>query len=357
MPATVALLLLSTRFPVPVTAPLNVNNCVPEAFVSVVSLLLTVRPPLSVSAEVVLFSVIPVTFDPTAELIVVVPVQTAGAVIVTAVFTAAGDNVTAPDVALLAIVRLLLPVTPPLKLVEIAAPVLPIASVPAVFDASTIGRAIVNPVVPSSSVAFALPPALSPSVMLPAPKALALTVPSTVPDLIVKPLPVKVFTPLRFSCDVALFSITLVTLAPITELIVVLPVPVPLLVIVPMLFTAAVDNVMPLAVALLFFRIRLPAVFATPPDNVSNAVPLLFVSVVAVALLVSKPLTVSAEVVLFSVIPVTFDPTPPEITTPVPVPEFVTVPVLFTEAVENVMVLVALLLAMTRLLVPVTPPL
>src|SRR5437762_3313610 len=105
MPATVALLLLSTRFPVPVTAPLNVNNCVPEAFVSVVSLLLTVRPPLSVSAEVVLFSVIPVTFDPTAELIVVVPVPAPVLVIVPALFTAAVDNVTVPVVALLAIVR------------------------------------------------------------------------------------------------------------------------------------------------------------------------------------------------------------------------------------------------------------
>src|SRR5204863_2745800 len=88
---------------------------VPEAFVSVVSLLLTVRPPLSVSAEVVLFSVIPVTFDPTAELIVVVPVPAPVLVIVPALFTAAVDNVTVPVVALLAIVRLLLPVTPPLK--------------------------------------------------------------------------------------------------------------------------------------------------------------------------------------------------------------------------------------------------
>ena len=70
------------------------------------------------------------------------------------------------------------------------------------------------------------------------------------------------------------------------------------------------------------------------------------------------PLSNSLEVVLFWVIPVTFEPTPPLIVTlPVPLPEFVIVPVLLAEAVEIVMPLaVELSLLMTRLPVPVMPP-
>src|SRR5262249_50793339 len=116
---------------------------------------------------------------------------------------------------------------------------------------------------------------------------------------------------------------------------------------------------MPLAIALLLLSTRLPVPVA-PPDRVNSALPLalLFVSVVPPLFTVSAPLTVSAEVVLFSVIPVTFDPTPALMSvTPLPLPLLVIVPVLLTEVVDTVMPLaVALLLLSTRLPVPLTPP-
>ena len=70
------------------------------------------------------------------------------------------------------------------------------------------------------------------------------------------------------------------------------------------------------------------------------------------------PLRVRADVALFCVMFVTFEPTPPLIETlPVPLPKFVIVPVLLAEAVEIVMPLaVELSLLMTRLPVPVMPP-
>src|SRR5262249_57717702 len=86
-------------------------------FVSVVPPLFTVSAPLTVSADVVLFSVIPVTFEPTAALIVVVPLPAPILVTVPALLTAAVESVMVPVVALLLIVRLLVPVTPPLKVV------------------------------------------------------------------------------------------------------------------------------------------------------------------------------------------------------------------------------------------------
>jgi hypothetical protein len=198
MALAVALLLLSTRLPVPLTPPEIVSSLVPLLFVSVVPPLFTVSAVvLTVSADVVLFSVIPVTFDPTPPLMVVVPVPAPIFVMVPALFTAAVESVMVPLPALLLIVRLLVPVTPPLKVVEMFVPVLPIVSVPVVPLASAIGRAIVSPVVPTSSVALALP-LVSPSVIVPAPKAFALVVPRTVPDLIVNP-PVKVLLPLRLN--------------------------------------------------------------------------------------------------------------------------------------------------------------
>ena len=109
--------------------------------------------------------------------------------------------------------------------------------------------------------------------------------------------------------EVALFCVTPVILAPITALTSTSPVPVPELVIVPILFTAVVEIVIPLPVALLLLKIKLPAVFVTPPVNVSSAVPRVLVSVVATELALSAPLIVKAEVVLFSVIPVTLLPT------------------------------------------------
>ena len=152
---------------------------------------------------------------------------------------------------------------------------------------------------------------------------------------------------------------TPVTLVPSTALISVLPEPVPELVIVPILLSAVVDRVMPFAMLLLLFRMRLPVVFATPPDNVSKALPLLllFFSVVAVALVVSKPLIVSADVALFSVMLVMLAPTGAlMVDAAVPVPEFVIVPVLFTAVVDKVIVPVLVVFKL-KLPVPVTPPL
>jgi hypothetical protein len=89
-----------------------------------------------------------------------------------------------------------------------------------------------------------------------------------------------------------------VTFVPTPALISELPEPEPELVIMPLRFTEAVDRVIPLLVALLLFKIKLP-VPMTPPLNVSKAVPLLLVSVVPPAFAVSAPVTFIAEVVLF----------------------------------------------------------
>jgi len=109
---------------------------------------------------------------------------------------------------------------------------------------------------------------------------------------------------------------------------------------------------------LLLLRIKLPAVLATPPDKVNNAEPLalLLVSVVAVLLVVSNPLIVNAEVVLFSVMAVTFVPIPALIVVvPVPVPELVIVPVLLIgNAPDSVMEPTPLAFSI-KLPVPVMP--
>ena len=74
-------------------------------------------------------------------------------------------------------------------------------------------------------------------------------------------------------------------------------------------------------------------------------------------LFVLVPLRVRADVALFCVMFVTFDPTPPLIVTlPVPLPELVIVPVLLAEAVEIVMPLEVLpSFLRVRLPVPVMP--
>ena len=98
----------------------------------------------------------------------------------------------------------------------------------------------------------------------------------------------------------------------------------------------------------------------TPPERVSSDDPaeLLLVRVVPPLLTTRPPLTVSVEVVLFSMTPVTFDPTPKLISTAaVPAPELVMVPTLLTAAVEMVMPLAAVLsFFRIRFPVPVTPP-
>ena len=205
MPLSIALLLLNTRLPVPVTAATMVSCASPLALLLVKVLLLapTVTGPLTVKAEVVLFSVIPVTFVSTAALIVVVPLLVPMLVTVPVLLIAPVDSVIvlAPVLVLL-IVRLLVPVTPPLKVNAAMLPLLPIVSRPVVVEASAIAFAYVRPVVLTNRVAALLPPALSPSVIVPVPKAFAaVDVPRTVPALMVNP-PVNVLAPERVSVPV-----------------------------------------------------------------------------------------------------------------------------------------------------------
>ena len=214
IPAASPLLFASVRLPVPLTpTPLTVSALVPRVFVSVVPPELTTNPPLKVSAEVVLPSVTLVTFAPTAPLIVVVPAPLPELMIVPWLLTPpAPDRVITPAPVELN-TRLPMPVTPPLKVSAVVAgdrtkscelsvtrplkvltavPV--IAATPALPEATEIALAN-GPANPPLSVALA-ETVESPSVIAPAPNALALVVPLTVPALIVRP-PVKVFTPLN----------------------------------------------------------------------------------------------------------------------------------------------------------------
>ena len=189
-----------------------------------------------------------------------------------------------------------------------------------------------------------------------APKALALVVPRTVPESMVRPW-VKVLTPSSCSWEVLLFSTTPVTLVPIIALISVEPLPVPALVTVPVLLTEVPETVI-LAVELLLSSIRLPVPVILP--EIVSPLPAL-TSVVPPLLTAKPPLTVSAAaptVLLLLMILVTFEPIPPLIVTaPVPEPVSVTVPALLTLAVEKVIVPDVALGLMVRLFVPVTPPL
>jgi hypothetical protein len=151
--------------------------------------------------------------------------------------------------------------------------------------------------------------------------------------------------------------LTPVTLVPMTALIVTPPVPVPELVTVPVWLTLVTETVIPAAVELLLFRIKLP-VPEVPPEAVRIVVPLLLTSVVPPLLTAMAPLMVSPEVVLLSVTVVTLAPMPPLIVVrPEPPPVRATVPLLLIACVEKVSVPVVALLLMVRLLVPVTPPL
>ena len=107
-------------------------------------------------------------------------------------------------------------------------------------------------------------------------------------------------------------------------------------------------------------RLAFPPVI--PPLIVNNAEPdaLLLIRVVVPALFASiiPPETVRADVVLFSVIPVTLEPIPPEIVVvPDPAPILVTVPTLLIGLVEKVIVPVVAFSLIVKLFVPVTPPL
>lgn len=157
--------------------------------------------------------------------------------------------------------------------------------------------------------------------------------------------------------ELALFSVTPVTLEPITALMIVEPEPVPEFVTVPVLFTLVVERVIPASVELLLFSMRLP-VPVVPPDTVRSFVPLLLVRVVPPLFTVmAVVLIVRAEVVLFSVIPVTLLPIPPLIVVvPPPVPALVIEPTLLALTVE-IVIAAAVLASRVRFPVPVIPPL
>ena len=139
-----------------------------------------------------------------------------------------------------------------------------------------------------------------------------------------------------------------------TALMSVEPLFVPAFVIVPVLLMDVVDKVIPLAVVLLLSMVRLP-VPVMPPETVISEV-LLLVNVKPAV--VMAPLTVNADVLLFSVMFVTLVPTAALIVVvPEPAPILVTVPVLLTLPVANVMVPVVAFSLIVKLLVPVTPPL
>ena len=393
IPEAVELLLFRIKLPLPLAPPDNVNNAVPLLFVRVVPLaLLGVSKPVTFNAEVVLPSVMPVTLAPTLALISVLPVPVPEFVIVPELLIAVPDNVIPEAVELLLFkIRLPIPLTPPDKVI-ILVPLLFVMVVPLVllgvsepvtfnaevvlFSVMVVTLAPTPPlinVLPEPVPEFVIVPELeidNPDNVMPETAVLLLSrirlpVPLTLPDNVssavllfvsVVAVLLGVSNPLIFSADVVLFSMMLLTFASTFALIRTLPEPVPEFVIVPVVFTSFVDNVIPEAVVLLFFKVRLP-VPVTPPDNVNNAV-LLFVSVVPLELIASGPLIVNADVALFSVMAVTDESTFELIVVvPEPAPIFVTVPVLLIAAVESAIVPPVALLLIVKLLVPVTPPL
>ena len=197
IPLLIPLLLIRVKAPVPVMAPDTVNTALPELLVllKVVPALYTVMLPTA-SAEDPLFSVMAVTLGPTAPMLVV-PLPVPELVIVPTLLRNVVLNVIVPLAALLAMVKLSGPLTPPLNVVETLLPVVPMVRVPtSALVASVIGLPNVRLSEPTSNVAGLLPLPL-PKVMAPVPEppnASALLTPSTVPAFIVKP-PVKVLFP------------------------------------------------------------------------------------------------------------------------------------------------------------------
>lgn len=185
--------------------------------------------------------------------------------------------------------------------------------------------------VPARKVAAAVP-LVFPNVNVPVPKAPPDDVSSTVPASMVKP-PVKVLFPVKFNCELALFCTRPVTLVPITALISTEPEPEPALVMVPVLFTDVPDTVIPLAIVLLLSSVKLP-------------------------LPVTPPVMLKLEVLLVSMILVTWGPIAALISTePEPDPALVIVPVLVSAVDDKVIPLAVVpLLSKVKLPVPVTPP-
>ena len=148
-----------------------------------------------------------------------------------------------------------------------------------------------------------------------------------------------------------LFCVTPVTFAPMTIAMVSAPEPVPEFIRLPVWLMEAVLIVTPLAIELLLFMVRSPVPIA-PLDSVSSEdpLPLLLVSVVPELSTVNTlVLMVRPEVpVVFSVMPVTLELTPPEIvTSPEPELAFVKVPELLSGLPEIVIVPVPLVWAVT----------
>ena len=151
--------------------------------------------PLMVKADEVLFSITCVTLVPKPPVdgpIVVAPVLVPVLVTVPMLLTVAVVKATVSVLLLFAMVKLLVPVTPPLNVVVAIVPLFPRVNVPTdALVESTMGRAMVNPVVPTKKEALLLP-VVSPKVMLPLELTQVATVVHTkVPLLMVTP-PVKV---------------------------------------------------------------------------------------------------------------------------------------------------------------------
>lgn len=206
---------------------------------------------------------------------------------------------------------------------------LDIIAVP-VFPASTVIGFAIIPVKLPDNIAVLLP-LESPSIIGPVPKAAA-TLPNTVPDLIVTPLE-KVLVPDNANCEVELFWMTPpVTLVPMTEEMVVSPVPEPELVTEPPLLRELVWIVIPPEEFALSVRFWLPVI---PPDIIHNPDPD-ELKVFILEFRTIAPLMVRGEVLVWD-IPVTLAPIAEDIVTvPEPEPELVMVPLLFTEFVETV---------------------
>ena len=157
---------------------------------------------------------------------------------------------------------------------------------------------------------------------------------------------------MRVRDELALFCVTPVTLVPMAALIVAPPEPPPELVIVPLWLTFVPLREMPLVELPLLFKIKLP----TPVTLLETVkLPAKLVKVVPPLLTERAPVEIfSSEVVLFCVMPVTLDPTPPVMdTVPLPAPELVIVPVLFTNPEKTIDPVLDPL--RVRLLLPVTP--
>src|SRR5688500_5592003 len=99
-------------FPVPVIPPDTVSTPLPPLLLNVVPPEFTVRAPETVMELELVFSVTPVTLEPMADDIVTVPTFVLR--IVPALLSAPVDRLTVP-LTRLAIVRLFVPVTPPVN--------------------------------------------------------------------------------------------------------------------------------------------------------------------------------------------------------------------------------------------------